>query len=395
MNKITFKNLILAVSMSLLVTHVSAQSSDYDFRYVANGAPSITPLQVFDDGQFTYIQMPVGALQPAIFATGTAGKRLLHGVVEGNYIKIDGIYGHLTIQHGTNTISNVQYSGPGRTTIFKNSSLDSNRAYAAPIVAEATKVRYTAAPALAGDEMVNVNLDSDTIEIPFLRNSSNLSTRDKSQLSKFAKNNKNATIIKIDANDLDGEKQDTGFKRALAVKSYLVSKGISPDTLKVQSTPTGFASTNARAVITSTRVVSSPIVAKQPSNLTSVSDLAPTNHANNAAAVSTPLIASSEVAIDAQPKSYSAPMKSYAFSQGDRSLRGALNRWAKEEGWVLEWEAERDHPLPPGSFNALSIKEAALKAMEATQNSDYPLRAVFMDDVGVVVIKHNQRETLN
>lgn len=388
MNKIAFKNIILAVSMSLLVTHVSAQSSDYDFRYVANGAPAITPLQVFDDGRFTYIQMPSGTLKPAIFATGTAGKRLLHGVVEGNYIKIDGIYGHLTIQHGTNTISDVQYSGPGRTTVFKNSGLDSNRAYAAPIVAEATKVRYTAAPALAGDEMVNVNLDSDTIEIPFLRNSANLSSRDKIQLSTFAKKNRNATVIKIDANDLDGENQDTGFKRALAIKSYLVSRGISPETLKVQSTASGASSRSARAVITSTRVASSPMVASKTSNLTHVSDLAPTNHAKQ-------YLHTNPASDDGTPKSYAAPLKSYSFSQGDRSLRGALNRWAKEEGWALEWEAERDHPLPPGSFNALSIKEAALKAMEATQNSDYPLRAVFMDDVGVVVVKHNQRETLN
>jgi type IV secretion system protein VirB9 len=94
-------------------TLVAGRSYNFNYDYATHSkkAPWLVPVNVYDDGRFTYIRMsdmkqfPTGDF-PAVFM-----RELEHGedslvntTVEGNTIIIHGTYSYLVIRHGDNVV---------------------------------------------------------------------------------------------------------------------------------------------------------------------------------------------------------------------------------------------------------------------------------------------------
>lgn len=84
---------------------------DYDFATRSKAAPWLIPVNVYDDGQFTYIKMsdmkqfPTGNF-PAVFMRERehGEDAAVNTTVEGNTIIVHGTYPFLVIRHGDNVV---------------------------------------------------------------------------------------------------------------------------------------------------------------------------------------------------------------------------------------------------------------------------------------------------
>lgn len=72
----------------------------YYFDWRLSGDPDPAPLQVFDDGQDTWLHYPEGRVVPALFARTADGDRLLQARRVGDYLAVRGVHGHLLMRGG-------------------------------------------------------------------------------------------------------------------------------------------------------------------------------------------------------------------------------------------------------------------------------------------------------
>jgi len=74
----------------------------YNFNYTITGSRMISPLKIFDDGEFTYLEFRnKNADIPAIFIVDAKGNEsLVNYRVTGNYIVIERVSQQFTLRHG-------------------------------------------------------------------------------------------------------------------------------------------------------------------------------------------------------------------------------------------------------------------------------------------------------
>ena len=74
----------------------------YNFNYTLSGATSISPIKVFDDGQFTYLEFKdKNAPIPAVFDVDKKGNEsIVNYQISGNYIVLEMIATKLTLRYG-------------------------------------------------------------------------------------------------------------------------------------------------------------------------------------------------------------------------------------------------------------------------------------------------------
>lgn len=79
----------------------------YNFKYsIAGDAKEIEPLQVFDDGKFTYLKFKnINAELPAIFQVNSDNSEaLVNFRIEGEYMVVEKILSRITLRHGADVI---------------------------------------------------------------------------------------------------------------------------------------------------------------------------------------------------------------------------------------------------------------------------------------------------
>lgn len=75
--------------------------SAFDFSYVSSGLGALAPLQVFDDGRFTYFRLREGAEVPAIFALDSHNEEeLVNAQVRGEFLVVDRVADAFVLRHG-------------------------------------------------------------------------------------------------------------------------------------------------------------------------------------------------------------------------------------------------------------------------------------------------------
>lgn len=76
--------------------------SRYNFNYTVSGSEYISPLRIFDDGEFTYMEYPkVNADIPAVFVVDSEGKdATVNYHVAEQYIVVHRVTGKFTLRHG-------------------------------------------------------------------------------------------------------------------------------------------------------------------------------------------------------------------------------------------------------------------------------------------------------
>lgn len=78
----------------------------YNFNYQYSGDPSIAPLKVFDNGEFTYFQFPKKSAEiPAIFTVDAAGfESLVNFRSAGQYIIVERVAPQFTLRNGPDIV---------------------------------------------------------------------------------------------------------------------------------------------------------------------------------------------------------------------------------------------------------------------------------------------------
>ncbi|QGZ96827.1 TrbG/VirB9 family P-type conjugative transfer protein [Terricaulis silvestris] len=75
--------------------------SAFNFNYATTGSQTLTPLQVFDDGRFTYFQMREGGEVPAIFALDSHGEEeLVNSQMRGDITIVDRVADAFVLRYG-------------------------------------------------------------------------------------------------------------------------------------------------------------------------------------------------------------------------------------------------------------------------------------------------------
>ena len=75
------------------------------------------------------------------------------------------------------------------------------------------------------------------------------------------------------------------------------------------------------------------------------------------------------------PPSSTPGRSEWTFTHADGTVHHAISRWAREAGWQLVWEAERDFPIDAEVTLRGDFAEALRQAMRALLDTDFPLQA--------------------
>jgi len=80
--------------------------SAFNFKYQYTGEPSIAPVKVFDNGEFTYFQFAKkNAEYPAIFSVDASGfESLVNFRATGDYIVVEKVSPQFTLRNGTDIV---------------------------------------------------------------------------------------------------------------------------------------------------------------------------------------------------------------------------------------------------------------------------------------------------
>ena len=80
--------------------------SKLNFNYTLRGKEVISPLRIFDDGEFTYFEFRnKNADVPAFFLVDSDGKEaLINYRVRGDYIVVERVWGVFTLRHGNDVV---------------------------------------------------------------------------------------------------------------------------------------------------------------------------------------------------------------------------------------------------------------------------------------------------
>jgi hypothetical protein len=85
----------------------------YDFAYRVSGDRRVAPVQVFDDGQSTFVQFKAGQTVPAIFRVAEGGEQLAPSTARGGYVVLAGTASEWIMRIGS-VVSAAHYEGDAR-----------------------------------------------------------------------------------------------------------------------------------------------------------------------------------------------------------------------------------------------------------------------------------------
>ena len=80
--------------------------SKYNFRYTVSGSEDITPLRIFDDGEFTYFEFrDVNGEIPAFYQVDSQNNEsLINYRTRGPYIVVERVASRFTLRHGVDVV---------------------------------------------------------------------------------------------------------------------------------------------------------------------------------------------------------------------------------------------------------------------------------------------------
>ena len=83
-----------------------SKMENFNFNYTVSGDYIITPIKVFDDGQFTYFEFrDKNGVIPAIFSVDSNGfESIVNFRIINQYLAVEGVFSVFTLRHGVETV---------------------------------------------------------------------------------------------------------------------------------------------------------------------------------------------------------------------------------------------------------------------------------------------------
>lgn len=372
----------------------SARVGAYDFSYLMSGDTRARPVQVFDDGRSTYFQFRAGEPVPAIFAARNGVPALVVPTQEGPYVRVPDLHGRFVLQvgraqahvvHGEGTRAdqpqvNVvtpdgmtsRYAGPA--TLPAGGRLVASLAPVSWSPAEAQAVdRNSYATPLRGDR-VYWPTRSEQLEhsVYFQRGGYVLSREALQRISRVA--SQPAARYVVIGRDDDTYKEGLENARAVAMRDALVKAGVPIDrvtlrtgVMKGKPNAKSWESTilvetqqeapGMRAAPAEDQAVASNVEALirarviDPSQAQALMQ----RHRTGASPAAAPVV--------------EVPEGGFTMSPADKTVAGAVRRWAQALGYQLVWDASAE-------ADAAIAGQASLPARNITEAMDILARGL-------------------
>ena len=400
----------LVVLLLAITCATPARSADaghvgaYDFGYLLSGDVRAKPVQVFDDGRDTYFQFRAGEPVPAIFAARAGAPQLLVPAQEGPYVRVPQVYGRFVLQVGR-AQANVVHAGGGRpdapavTAVAANGMTTPYTGSGAPgpggrLVASLAPVainlssepaldRNSYATPVRGDRVYWPER-SEQVEhgIAFARGGYVLSRGAQRVLAMIVAHAAPAARFTVIGRDDDSYKEGLDGARARALREALVKGGIGGDRITVR---TGVALPARKG-----NLWESTVIVETPEHAPAMHVAATQANAAEAVAAHVEALVRSGVLDRRQaeallmrerfgPHAAGVPLAAlpapeipeggFTLSAADRTIAGAVRRWAQALQYQVVWDA-------PPQLDAAITGEVRLPGENIAQALDHLVRGL-------------------
>ncbi len=394
-----FKRIFIASLLGLAgAPGITASGSEpplarFDFEYMISGEGRGRPLQVFDDGQRTYLQYRSTDDIPAFISIQSG--QLLYPKQDGPYTVLSGLQRDFVAQSGATSIrithssevSNApQYlrGGERNSTPVERMQLASLKQSAVGVPVSTrfsgnnTWADNSYATPARGDQVAWAAADIETTRvIPFERGSGKLDGDAQRKLSAVG-----AKRVVISAAD-DAHPGDVGgTERAKKIQDRLVAAGVDPGAISVKVT-----------FLFDDQLQRSGNKLYNPTSITWTSK-APQAVASSAyrsdvqAGSARSGVVSSSAVQSQTPGVQTSRPSSWTVRKADQDIEKMLSRWAGESGWKVVWTgaptvpitADADRPLTHPDF-----LQAADYVVTQAKTAGYPIKATAYSNQVLVI----------
>lgn len=319
---------------------------DYDFAYLLGGDAPARPVQVFDDGRDTYLQFRSGAQVPAIFAMHAGVPQLLVPLPDGPYLRVPQLHGRLLLQLGAAQATAIHARGERLDAphLTPRGAADNRQPVTVRPEASATRMLVSLPPPQPSPREVHEAdadqrsyarpLAGDSLQweqwrqpvehaIAFPRGSQALSREAQQAVSRVVQRATPGTRFVVIGRDDDSYKEHLEQARAEALRDALRRAGVSPERIALR---TGAMRAGSRAGSWESTVV-----------------------VETAEPVRAPTQAPEPVRSPAAPPTAAAPERpasGFTLGVADRTISGAVRRWAQGLGYQLVWDAPEPLDAP-------------------------------------------------
>ena len=380
--------LLLAVSVFTAAAAATpapnaARVGAYDFGYLLGGDAPARPVQVFDDGQDTFLQFRSGAAIPAIFAMRAGVPQLLSPLAYGPYLRVPQLHGRLLLQLGAAQATAIHARGEradapplsvrtasGIPQPFTSSSFPAAaplhvalRPQATAPLHEAVEDHRSYATPLEGDRVQWLDpRDPEEHAIAFARSSQTLSREARQSLWRIAQRAAPGARFVVIGRDDDSYKEHLEQARADALRDALRRAGVASERIELRTGPMqpGVRPGTWECTVLVEADEAAPAPAKPP---------APMPPASARPATSAPL---------------DIPAGGFTLSMADRTISGAVRRWAQALDYQLVWDA-------PEQLDAPITGEAMLPGDSLTAVLEHLLRGLQEQGYRLEVTLHANR----
>ncbi|ABE47308.1 TcpQ domain-containing protein [Polaromonas sp. JS666] len=391
MSKLTFVTTVLALTAANGMSASGPTAMDrFNFDYAVQGDSRAKPLQVFDDGQRTYLQYRASDDIPAFISTRTA--QLLIPRQEGPYTVLNGTPGDFVAQLGASsariTHSSALSSAPqyqqrgtpqGATPVEKLTLASLSPTAGASSFAQTYTKRNdwtdnTYAQPARGDQVTWASAETEqTKSILFERGSAKLDKESEKRLKQLAATLAGSLRIVISSADDTHPADVGGTERARVVRNALVAAGATPSAISVK---VGFLfddqlQNSGKKLLNPTTITwseAAPARVQTPSSTTRLgqgdSDLAVVEALRAGRITPSEAVQRLKGAAPSRHSGAPAPAQSlpavsaWSIRKADQNIENMLGRWAKDAGWKVVWKgaptveitADAERPLSHPDF---------------------------------------------
>lgn len=323
----------------------SARVGAYDFGYLLGGDAPARPVQVFDDGRDTYLQFRSGAAIPAIFTLRAGVPQLLAPLPDGPYLRVPQLHGRLLLQLGAAQATAIHARGerPDAPPLTTRGASGVPQPYTGTLVPAATAMHVALRPQapatlheaaedlrsyatpLHGDDVRWMELrDPQEYAIAFARGSQVLTREAQQTVARIVQRAAPGARFIVIGRDDDSDREYLEQGRAEVLRAALHRAGVAPERIELR---TGAMRPGARPGSWESTVL---VEADEPAT-------APTR-------------APAPLPVSAPREATAAPWDPLAggFTLGvaDRTISGAVRRWALALGYQLVWDAPEQLDAP-------------------------------------------------
>lgn len=390
----------------------SVRVGTYDFGYASGGDMRARPVQVFDDGRNTYFQFRPGEAIPAIFSQSGGLPQLLVPRQEGPYVRVENVHGRFLLQVGRSQAMVVHAGGTredapalavvtpaGLSTPYAGAIPQGGRLVASlapvPGALDVAPERNSYATPQKGDAVrwVQEEPQRDEVSVWFQRGSSVLSAEAKRLIAAAARRAGANTRFAVVGRDDDSLKEGLDKARAQVLSQALEHAGVSRSAIAVRE---GAAAAHNGRNWASTIQVETERPLEQPSqggerfatiraNLRALvqagvlrPDQADALLAQRTGAAASATRVAAAAGGPPAPTAASTPA-GFMLRVSDKTIQGALRRWAQEVNHQLVWDAPPEldaKVLEDFAIGGATLQDALQNLLAGLKDRGYSLDAV-------------------